>query len=603
MDGKDISQRLWDLSPLYTGVDDPRIGREMDEAKESAERFRKDLRGRIAGSALTPELLAEALQRYEEIQRRGLLPLVYAQLVFYADGENVSTKTLLAKMRERWSDISETTLFFELEILRIDDTLFRSLVDNPDIAPYAHYLNQIRAHAPYTLSEEVEQAIKRKDLSGREAFVQLFDELTASFRFTFLMPDEENPREVTGEELLSLLHHPDGKVRERAFGTFLGKHGENALVLTSCFNNILLDHARESDLRRYPDIMTPTHLSSETDPETVERMMTVTEANYPLARDYFRLKGKLLGQEKMKNTDIYAPLSETARIIPYEEARRTVLESFESFSPRMAETAEAFFREGRIDALPRQGKTGGAFCMGMLPGVKPYVLLNYTGNLRDVATLAHELGHGVHFALSQKQNLFHYHAPLPLAETASVFGEMLLTRHLLEKETDRRARIEILCGKIEDIIATTFRQNLLTRFEQKAHRMRNETLLSPEALCDLWWEENARLFGESVEMIPPYRWGWSYISHFIHARFYCYSYVFGELLVLSLYRRYQLEGEAFVPLYLDLLSRGGSRPPEEMLTPLGIDLRDPGFWQGGYDFLESMIGELRALVETVKETN
>ena len=271
--------------------------------------------------------------------------------------------------------------------------------------------------------------------------------------------------------------------------------------------------------------------------------------------------------------------------------------AFHGFSPHLGAAAERFFAEKRIDVLPRPGKSGGAFCMAVTPELPSYLLLNYSGNPRDVATLAHELGHGIHYALAAGQNLFDYHAPLPFAETASVFGEMLLTRHLLEQEQDRQTRIALLCAKLEDIIATTFRQNVLTRFELAAHRQRSAGLLSAEDYARLWWEENARLFGESVTMIDAYRWGWSYISHFIHARFYCYSYVFGELLVLALYRRYQEEGQGFVPKYLDLLRAGGSAPPRELVRPFGIDLADPDFWQQGYDLIGGLLAELRTLVE------
>ncbi len=587
----------WDLSALYAGADDPRWEADLEEAKTLAGRFRHDFRGRIASDHLSPELLVGSLQRYEALQKQGLKPYLYAQLLFSADSNPPRHKALLSRAREAWSAASEQVLFFELEILQLDNERYIELLKNPEVARYGHYLNQMRAHAPYTLSEEVEQVLKRKELTGREAFVQLFEELTASFTFGFVMPGEDQPRQVTGEELLALLHHPDGGVREGAFATFLELHADNGLVLTSCFNNILLDHAKEVELRRYPDIMTPTHLASETEPAMVERMMEVTEANYPLAQEYFELKRQLLGLERMKNTDLYAPLGEQSRQVPFAEARALVLDAFGGFSPQLAETAGAFFAERRIDALPRPGKGGGAFCMGMLPGHAPYVLLNYTGNLRDVATLAHELGHGAHYALSQQQNLFHYHAPLPFAETASVFGEMLLTRHLLDREADPRIKIELLCAKLEDIIATTFRQNVLTRFELAAHQERAAGLLSPEEYCELWWAENAKLFGAAVDMIEPYRWGWSYISHFIHSRFYCYSYVFGELLVLALYQKYLEEGAPFVPRYLELLAKGGSQPPAELLRPFGIDLADPDFWQKGYDFVRGLLKELRALVE------
>jgi oligoendopeptidase F len=342
--------------------------------------------------------------------------------------------------------------------------------------------------------------------------------------------------------------------------------------------------------------MDTTHLANELAPPIVERMMEVTEQNYPLAQEYYRLKAQLLGIPKLKNTDLYAPLRDTGRRYPFTEARELVLEAFGSFSPPFRKTAEEFFVDRRIDLLPRPGKSGGAFCMGIAPSLPPYVLLNYTGNPRDVATLAHELGHGVHFVLAQRQSMLNYHPPLPLAETASVFGEMLLTRLLLERESDPKVRAELLCARIEDIIATTFRQNVLTRFEERLHRERKNGLLSTSEICDLWWAENARLYGDSVEMIPQYRWGWSYIPHFIHSRFYCYSYIFAELLVLCLYRKYLSEGPSFVPVFTAILESGGSRSPEDALREAGITLDDPCFWQDGYSCLRNMLDELKNLV-------
>jgi oligoendopeptidase F len=586
----------WDLTALYLSSEDPAWTRDLQAAADAADKFRKNFRQRISAEDLTAGRLAAALAEYQQLQAGILKPYLYAQLLFSRNSEPVVVKALLARARETWSEISEQTLFFELEILQLDEARFNALVKDPDVAEFRHYLEQCRVHAPYTLNEEVEQVLKRKDLSGREAFVQLFDELSASLRYRFLMPDESVEREVTGEELLGLLYHGDREVRERSFATFLNKHAEQQLVLTTCFNNILLDHGKESELRQYPDLMTATHLSSETDPIMVEQMMRVTEANYPLARDYFALKRQLLGYEELKNTDLYAPVGGTGKAYPFTEAKQLVLESFGSFAPELANLAEAFFRDKRIDVYPAPGKSGGAFCMPMMPGYQPYLLLNYTGSLRDVSTLAHEMGHGLHSVLAQQQNLFHYQAPLPFAETASVFGEMLLTRHLLDADPDRQVKISLLCSKLEDIIATTFRQNLLTRFELAAHRKRAEGLLSAEDLCELWWSENAKLFGDKVQMNEPYRWGWSYISHFIHSRFYCYSYVFGELLVLALYQKYLEEGEAFVPKYLELLARGGSDTPRNLLAPLGIDLTDPDFWQKGYDFVSSLLRELKELL-------
>lgn len=587
----------WNLTPLYPAPDAPGWGADLERALTAAKAFRRDFRGRLSVAALTPELLAAALRSYEAVQKTILKPYLYAQLLFAADSSDDRHKALMARARESWHELSEQTLFFELELLRLDREHFAVLLRDAELAPYRHYLLQLRAHAPYILSEEVEQALKRKDLSGKEAFVQLFEEVTAELRFAFRFPGEEEEREATGEELLALLYHPDGTTREAAFTTFLNGHAAQATVLGACFNNLLLDHGKEVELRRYPDLMTPTHLANETEPEMVEQLMAVTEANYGLAQEYFELKRQLLGIERMKNTDLYAPLSAEVRTIPFDEARATVLEAFAGFAPHLAELAQGFFDQQRLDLFPRPGKSGGAFCHGMEPQLPPYILLNYTGTPRDLSTLAHELGHGVHFLLAGRQNLYHYNAPLPMAETASVFGEMLLTRHLLDREPDRRMKIALLCAKLEDIIATTFRQNVLTRFELAAHRRRGEQLLSCDELGRLWWEENAKLFGDAVEMIPAYRWGWSYIGHFIHARFYCYSYVFGELVTLALYHRYRSEGESFVAKYFELLAAGGSRTPRELLQPCGIDLNDPVFWQGGYDIVRELLAELRELVE------
>ncbi len=593
-----VDEVRWDLSSLYAGSDDPVLTEALQAAKQSADSFRQSYYGRIAVPDLDAELLCQALQEYEQLQLKIVKPYSFAQLLFSGDSRDVGAARLLARVREAWQEVHETTLFFELELLQLEDEVYAALLLDPGVAEYGLYLSTVRAHAPYTLSEEVEQALKRKDLAGKEAFSQLFDEVTAGLRFNFQFPGEEQEREVAGEELLALLYHPERTVREEAFSAFLHKHSEQALVLTSCFNNILLDHGKEAELRHYPDLMTPTHLSSETEPKMVEQMLSVTEAHYPLAQEYFELKRQLLGLDRLKNTDLYAPVAIESRSFSFDEARAMVSAAIADFSPELAAIVQRLHKKGRIDAAPRAGKSGGAFCLGVAPGADPFVLLNFTGNLRDVSTLAHELGHAVHYTLSGQQNFMHYHAPLPLAETASVFGEMLLTRHLLDNEPNREIKIALLCAKIEEIIATTFRQTVLTRFEQAAHQRRGQELLSADDLCDLWLQENARLFGDAVEMIPAYRWGWSYISHFIHARFYCYSYVFGELLVLALYQKYRAEGEAFVPGYLDLLRAGGSARPVDLVQKLGIDLTDPDFWAQGYALVRELLEELKALLAT-----
>ncbi|KAF0220762.1 MAG: oligoendopeptidase [Geobacteraceae bacterium] len=589
---ENLSELLWDTIPLYPSPQSEELERDLTAAKDEAGRFRERYQRKVA--ALDAAALVAALVEYEALQELIVKPQMYAHLLFSADSEDDVNKGLSQKAAEFGNLMSRELLFFDLEVMELPDESFKGLVQDERLARYRHYLESVRKFHPYTLSEREEQLLKMKSLTGTEAFTRLYDELSASFRFKLEIDGEE--QELTGEELLGLLHHPSASLRERAFSTFLNRHAEEGIVYGAVFNNIALDHGGELELRGYKYPMEPTNIGNELPAEVVARLMTVSEQNYPLAQDYFRLKARLLNLPKLKNSDIYAPVGEADRRYTFAEAKELVLDAYNGFNPSYRPVIEAFFNERRIDALPRPGKGGGAYCMGMTPTLPPYVLLNFTGNLRDVATIAHELGHGLHFTLAQGQTMLNYHAPLPLAETASVFGEMLLTRHLLERESDPHIKTALLCAKIEDVIATTFRQNVLTRFEERMHLTRKEGLLSSSRLCDLWWEENARLYGDTVEMIEPYRWGWSYISHFIHTRFYCYSYTFAELLVLSLYRSYLQEGASFIPKYEAILKSGGSQSPADTVRPAGIDLSDPDFWQKGYDFLRDLIEELKGTI-------
>jgi oligoendopeptidase F len=586
-----MNQLEWNTAPLYPTPESPELKRDFAEAAEQSAAFRDRFRGKVAG--LDASGLHDAIVEYERLQEKISKPQMYAQLLFSADSGDDANKSLSQQAAEFGNRMAREFLFFELEIMAIPDEVFAGVAEAICLAPYRHFLSIVRKFRRHTLPEQEEKLLRQKSLTGAEAFARLFDELSASLRFRLDIEGKE--RDYTGEELLGLLHHPEASVRERAFATFLKGHEEQSIVYAAVFNDIALDHTQELEIRSYGSPMEPTHLGNELSGEVVERLMSVSEENYHLARDYFRLKARLMKLPKLKNCDIYAPLGDSGRRYDFAEARELVLAAYGGFNPAYRGLIEAFFAERRIDVLPRPGKGGGAFCMGMTPSLPPYVLLNFTGNLRDVATLAHELGHGLHFVLAQRQTMLNYHPPLPLAETASVFGEMLLTRHLLAGETDPAVKIELLCAKIEDIIATTFRQNVLTRFEERMHRERSSGLLTASRLCSLWWEENEKLYGDAVEMIEPYAWGWSYISHFIHARFYCYSYTFAELLVLSLYQKYLQEGAAFIPAYEAILASGGSLSPGDTVKPAGIDLDDPEFWQKGYDVLKGLIGELKAL--------
>ena len=368
------------------------------------------------------------------------------------------------------------------------------------------------------------------------------------------------------------------------------------LLLGFVLNTMVQDHAVDDRLRAYSDPMQSRHLANEIDAETVEALMQVCESRHDLVQRYYHLKGRLLALRPLADYDRYAPVAADTVTASWQRCREIVLDAYHAFSPRMSEIASKFFAGRWIDAEARNGKRGGAFSAAVVPSVHPYVLVNYTGRLHDITTVAHELGHGVHQYLSRPQGYLQADTPLTMAETASVFGEMLVFEHLLREVTDRTNRLALLCSKIEDTIATVFRQVALTRFEERVHHARrSHGELSREHICSLWQEANARLYGDAVQLTDNYRWWWAYIPHFVHTPFYCYAYGFGQLLVMALYERYRREGAPFVPRYLDLLAAGGSDTPQNLLRGIGIDVTDAAFWRLGLEPLDEMIAEAERL--------
>ena len=575
----------WNTALLYPAPDSPELEADLGSFDQLAADFRLTYFEKLV--TLDDKSLFDAIRDYEALQTRMAKPFCYAHLLFASDSGNDTNRALSQRCSELGSRLSQQLLFFDLELMELSDERVASFCALPEASPYIHFLEGIRKFRPHTLKENEERLLTRKDLTGVRAFTKLFDELSASFSYEMELDGELQT--LTGEELLSLLHHTSPDVRFRAMTLFLERHGEHGIVYNAVFNNMALDHGQEMELRNYTTPIQPTNIGNEIPDEAVEHLMCVTEANYGLAQDYFRIKAGMLKVDKLRNCDIYAPVAEAEKSYDFDEARALVVDSYRSYQPEFGDIVEAFFTERRVDVLPRTGKSGGAFAMGISPVVPPFLLLNYTGTLRDLATIAHEAGHGLHFVISQKQSSLNYHAPLPLAETASVFGD------LLDNETDPDVRRSLLCAKIEDIIATTFRQTVLTRFELRLHIERTNGLLSNDRIAEIWLEENGKLYGDSVEMIPAYRWGWSYISHFIHSRFYCYSYTFAELLVLALFQKYREEGDAFKPGYHALLESGGALSPADTARLAGIDITDSGFWQKGYDVLAGLIEELKLI--------
>ena len=581
----------WNLHDLYAGADDPRLEADLAEAKQRAQVFAETYRGMITSGQLDGAGLAGALAEYEALSELGARPAFYASLLFAADTQNQAAQRLVQRTREANTETGNLTVFFSLDIIALDEAQLARLLAAPELAEYRHYIEALRRFKPHTLSEKEEQLLNHKNLSGHSAFVQLFDELSGSLRFTVSIDGED--KQLTDGEVFALLRSPDPAVRERALTSFLDTYAGHGLVLSSIFNNLLLDHKIECELRGYEDLVLPTHLSNEVAPQTVEAMMAAVERHYPLAQEYFRIKARLLGLDRLTYTDVYAPIQTAAESIPFETAKELIVTSFGKFSEQFAALALDFFNKRWIDAEVRAGKRGGAFCAALSPDHHPYILCSYTGTGRDVATIAHELGHGIHYSLSRCQKLLNYDAPLVLAETASVFAEIVLTRHLLSQAQNQATRRALLCEVLEDIYGTVYRQTALTRFEMAAHAKRRAGVLSAEDIGELWWREQHKLFADSVELPPVYRWGWAYIPHFIHSRFYCYSYPFGELLTLALFQRYVDQGEAFIPGYIRLLERGGSERPEYALAELGIDINQPEFWDRGFQVIKSFVADLQ----------
>ncbi|MBI2806820.1 MAG: M3 family oligoendopeptidase [Planctomycetes bacterium] len=583
----------WDLGDLYHNADDAALEKDLAQALKRARAFEKKYRGRIERLGPTrAKFLLSAIVDLESLYEQMDRPLVYAMLLHSSKSDDPKYGALLARTQEQRTEINKHLIFFDLEWVKVPKSTARKLVKKSSLAKYRHWLEQKRVWKPYYLSEPEEKILDAKSLTGKSAFGRLFEETTASMKCPFTQGGVTT--ELSVQEILAKLYDPDRPVRKAAAeGLSIGLQNQNRL-LTFIFNTIVFDHQTDCQLRNYPDVMAARNLANEIDGKVVEALMAATEKHYSLVQRYYRLKGKLLKIDKLYDYDRYAPLSGEMPKCDWPTARSIVQESYDAFSSQAGGIVAEFFEKRWIDAELRPGKRGGAFSSSAVPSAHPYILMNFTERLRDVMTLAHELGHGVHQYLARGQGYLQCDTPLTTAETASVFGEMLTFRRLLERYPEQR--LAMLCGKIEDAFATVFRQVVLTRFEQTLHAARQgQGELSADAINQLWMKANQAMFGEVVEFTPGYATWWSYIGHFIRSPFYCYAYSFGELLVLALYQKYKDEGESFVPKYLELLSSGGSAAPHVLLAELGVDVTDPGFWELGLHLLGEMVAEAERL--------
>lgn len=583
---------VWDLSDLFSSVEDPKIQTILDETLKKADEFQRQFKGRVL--ALSPDVLKHALVTLESL----LTPLYkvsqYCSLSLSTDISNDKIKELDSRCDDIQSQVSNKILFFDLELGKVDAEKMQGLINSPFLKNYSYYIKRCKETAGYHLSEKEEQLINLKDLSGVDAFQKLYEELTASFTFEFEL--DGVTKTYNGSQLRALRQHEDPSVRRRAMQTFFKKYEDHQLILTTIYNNVLRDFETEKKIRGYKSSISRRNVGNDLTDDSVAALHQVTTESYSLVQRYYKIKKQLLGLDELTLSDIYAPLPTHSKSYSYDEAKAIVLEGFKAFDDEFYGFAKAMFDENRIDAPPKQTKRGGAFCSSATPDIKPYVLLNFLGRQRDVSTMAHELGHAIHDMYACKQTLLNYHPILPLAETASVFSEMIITDLLRKRETERDARIALLTDKLEDIFATSHRQNMFSRFEMETHRRLDSSIMSTEQLCTLYKEELSLMFGDSVTISDEYKWEWAAIPHIFEWCFYVYAYNFGNLLVMALYQSYLEEGVSFIPKLKNVLSMGSVASPIEITREVGADITSADFWRKSLVYIESLIDELESLI-------
>lgn len=580
----------WDLTDLYSSPDAPELSADIDSLDAQVKDFAARYQGKLAD--LGPAAMLEAIEAYQLIDIIAGRIMSYAGLRYYQNTVDAGRAKLLGDLQGRIADITTPLVFFSLEFNRIPDATYEAVftaADGP--ARYKPVFDRMRAMRPHQLSDELEQFLHDNSVVGAAAWNRLFDETTAALTF------DVDGEVLSLEETLNLLTEHDRAKREAAAHALAKVFGDNVKLFARIHNTLAKEKAIEDKWRKMPTPQYGRHLSNHVEPEVVEALRNAVTAAYPrLSHRYYALKAKWLGLDKLQVWDRNAPLpTETPKTIDWAEARATVLDAYGSFSPKLAELAEPFFDKGWIDAAAKPGKAPGAFAHPTVTTVHPYVLLNYLGKPRDVMTLAHELGHGVHQRLAAGQGELLASTPLTLAETASVFGEMLTFRALLAKTTDPAQKKALLAGKVEDMINTVVRQIAFYDFECKLHAARAEGELTPDDINALWMSVQAESLGPVFEFMPGYETFWTYVPHFVHSPFYVYAYAFGDGLVNALYAAYEDGLPDFQQKYFDLLSAGGSKHHKELLAPFGLDASDPQFWDKGLSMIEGFIDELEAL--------
>src|SRR5574341_1431059 len=571
----------WDLSDLYAAADDPAIDRDLDAADARARTLAEKYKGRIAD--LDPEDLRDFIEEYQ-----GISELIAKTIVFsYLDWSvNVSDPA-------RGALLQQELVFWELEWANAPDDKAKTLMEHSAVRQYRHWLEVARLNKPHLLTEPEEKILSEKQVTGRGAWVRYFNEVLGNQRY------ELDGERVPAEAILTVASfEPDRERRKTATASVTKGLKEIAHTATFAFNTLLADKASDDRLRKYSTWISARNLGNQVSDEAVEALIKAVTGRYDIVARYYQLKRKLLGYDELFEYDRYAPLPAADTFYAWDQAREIVLNAFEAFHPRIAESARLFFDKQWIDAPTRDTKIGGAYCYSIGGQYHPYVMLNYEAKPRDVMTLAHELGHGVHGVLAQPLGVLQSHAPITTAETASVFGEMLVFNDLMARESDPKMQLAMLTSKIEDQIATVFRQIAMNRFEDAIHNARREGgELSTDQFSEHWLKVQRAMFEDSLTITDDYSIWWAYVTHFVDYPGYVYGDAFGNLLVLALYARYQEVGKDFADGYVEMLAAGGSEWPHKIVEPLGIDLNDPDFWEKGLDILDNMVGEAEKLAQ------
>lgn len=575
---------LWNLDDLYKSIDDRAVANDCDWCTKESQELVTTYKNTIAG--LAAEELQALAERLERLQSRLGKLATFAFLNYTTQVDNTPAGAFYQHIREVISEVEGRLIFFELEWNDLDQQRAQQLLEDDVLDHYRHYLRSLRRYRPHLLSEAEEKILIERKVVGRSSWITLFEKVFGNLRF--------GEKGRTEEEVLSDLYNANREVRQKAAAEMTeGLESQNH-ILTHIYNTLAAEKMISDRQRSYSSWVNSMNLDNQVEDATVDALIAAVTGRYDIVQRYYGVKKRLLGLDTLYDYDRYAPLPALpAQEFSWSECREIVLSSFAGFSPEMADIGKRFFEDGYIHAPVIQGKRGGAFAHPCIPEIHPYVMVNYTGSLRDISTVAHELGHGIHMVLAADKGYFYSDTPLVLAETASVFAELVVFRSQLQLLEDENARKAFTCQKLESIFATVFRQTSMNRFEEAMHQgRRQQGELGSDALSEYWLASQRKMFGDSVTLTDDYGLWWSYIPHFLATPGYVYSYAFGELLVLALYRLYQEEGDAFIDKYFSLLAAGGSDTPYALLTPLGIDLNDENFWNQGLELIDSMLREV-----------